>query len=191
MNFNKLFFSTFNFSFLLISILLICCLLLSSCADQGSDNLDFNNLDQGKFDPESFELPSKKSADSVDILVESLSEKGEKILEVDSSNVKKSYQPAKPVSQKNKKAISINIFNYTFIPDMISVDKGDYVVMTVSALDRSYGFALEAFDIDEFVSKDGFVRFEFVVDKSGSFEFDNPVFCATGCQDMVGLLIVD
>ena len=74
-------------------------------------------------------------------------------------------------SQKNK---------WNFNPELIEVDRGDTVKLTVINEDNyDHGFALDAFGISQRMPANSTIHIEFVVTQEGDF----PYYCSVPCGD--------
>ena len=80
---------------------------------------------------------------------------------------------------------------YEFSPNVIKAKRGDHIRLVITALDRSHGFKLEAFHIDQKLTKGQPVTVEFTADQSGTFSFQCSQFCGLGHQKMKGQLTVE
>lgn len=85
--------------------------------------------------------------------------------------------------------ITAQQFNYT--PNIIRVNKGDRVKITLSAEDVMHGFYVEGYGIDlkSWTSKKDSA--EFIADKTGKFHFRCSVTCGAMHPFMIGELIVE
>ncbi|HEY4479435.1 MAG TPA: cupredoxin domain-containing protein [Candidatus Paceibacterota bacterium] len=69
---------------------------------------------------------------------------------------------------------------WRFDPDVIEVDQGDTVKLTViNEDDFDHGIQIDAFGVSKRIPANGTVKAEFVVTKSGEF----PFFCSVPCGD--------
>jgi cytochrome c oxidase subunit II len=80
---------------------------------------------------------------------------------------------------------------WEFLPDTITVNKGDTVHISVKSIDVAHGFALPDFGVNEYLSPGKTVDVEFVADKTGTFTFFCSVQCGSGHSDMSGKLVVE
>jgi cytochrome c oxidase subunit 2 len=88
------------------------------------------------------------------------------------------------------KEIHITAKKFDFIPDAITLKKGEPVVLVVSSEDRKHGFILRAFGIRADVNPGATAQIRFTPDKTGKFTFSCDVFCGEGHEDMTGTIIV-
>lgn len=90
------------------------------------------------------------------------------------------------------KTVTFNVVakRFEFTPSTITVSKGDKVVINISSLDATHGFALSDFGINEEIRQGEMKQITFVADKTGTFEFYCSVYCGTGHPDMKGKLTV-
>ena len=87
--------------------------------------------------------------------------------------------------------IRVTARKYEFSPNEITVKRGDHIRLVITALDRSHGFKLEAFHVDQKLSKGEPVTVEFTADQTGTFPFECSHFCGLGHQKMKGHLTVE
>jgi cytochrome c oxidase subunit 2 len=87
--------------------------------------------------------------------------------------------------------IRVTARKYEFSPNEIKVKRGDHIRLVITALDRDHGFKLEAFHIDQKLSKGEPVTVEFTADQTGTFPFECSHFCGLGHQKMKGQLRVE
>jgi heme/copper-type cytochrome/quinol oxidase subunit 2 len=87
--------------------------------------------------------------------------------------------------------IRVTARKYEFSPNEIKAKKGDHIRLVITALDRSHGFRLEAFHVDQKLPKGEPVTVEFTADQTGTFPFECSHFCGLGHQKMTGHLTVE
>jgi len=87
--------------------------------------------------------------------------------------------------------IRVTARKYEFSPNVINAKRGDHIRLIITALDRSHGFKLEAFHIDQNLPKGEPVTVEFTADQAGTFSFECSHFCGLGHQKMRGRLTVE
>lgn len=99
-------------------------------------------------------------------------------------------------SEGKLRIINMTASQYSFDPNLITVDLGDIVVLRIwSTLDRQsgfsgHGFALTEWYIDEFLPKDTWTTIIFVADKLGEFYFGCQIPCGIEHSDMIGKIII-
>jgi cytochrome c oxidase subunit 2 len=79
---------------------------------------------------------------------------------------------------------------FVFVPNSITVQKGELVRLVITSEDVDHGIAIKEFDVDQIIKAKQTKVVEFTADKEGKFEFFCSVFCGDGHPDMVGELIV-
>ncbi len=99
-------------------------------------------------------------------------------------------QAPAPAEKIDYKVFAVRAFQFGYEPDVLEVDEGDHVMITVTSVDVGHGFALPDFGINSKVPAEESVTFRFVADKQGEFEFFNPVYSGKGWKDMKGKFIV-
>jgi len=107
------------------------------------------------------------------------------------------HQPEEPLKEMQAKAPTEVIKEFTmtakrweFIPEKITVNKGDTVKITVTSIDVAHGFSLGDFGIDKRLEPNIPVTVEFVADKAGTFGFMCNIPCGSGHSSMDGKLVV-
>jgi cytochrome c oxidase subunit 2 len=104
------------------------------------------------------------------------------------ASAKQAAGPEQPAAQEQVIELTLKRFEYS--RKEITVKKGIPVVFEMTAQDRTHGFFLKAFGIDEDVKKGRVTRVRFVPDRVGRFEFHCDVFCGDFHEDMEGFLTV-
>jgi len=93
---------------------------------------------------------------------------------------------AKPIETGIEKSLSIvtRENTWSFEPEIIEVDQGDRVILTITNEDEyDHGFAIDAFGISQRMPAKGTIRVEFVVTKAGTFPYYCSVSCGSGIVD--------
>jgi cytochrome c oxidase subunit 2 len=100
------------------------------------------------------------------------------------------YLAQKPLVGEESE-IRVTARKYEFSPNVIKAKRGDHIRLVITALDRSHGFKLEAFHIDQKLPKGEPVTVQFTADQAGTFPFECSNFCGLGHQKMKGQLTVE
>ena len=87
--------------------------------------------------------------------------------------------------------IKMTAKKYDFVPDTVTVKKGDRVKLVITALDHDHGIEIEAFHINQKLPKGEPVTVEFVAGQAGTFPFRCSQFCGLGHKKMKGKLVVE
>jgi cytochrome c oxidase subunit 2 len=95
-----------------------------------------------------------------------------------------------PKEAPPERIIVVTLKRFEYGPNLITVKKGVPVVLELTALDRTHGFFLKAFGIDEEAKKGKVTRVRFIPDRVGQFEFHCDEFCGDFHDDMSGTLVV-
>jgi cytochrome c oxidase subunit 2 len=93
-------------------------------------------------------------------------------------------------AQPEVKTFEMTAKQWEFIPDTITVSKGDAVRLIINSIDVAHGIAITEFGINERLEPGKVTEVEFVADKTGTFTFYCSVFCGSGHGSMRGTLIV-
>ncbi len=95
-----------------------------------------------------------------------------------------------PLPQGPVQPLSVTMSNYAFSPSNISVKKGSTVQLTVTSVDRTYGFAIPAYNINSKVDAGKSDTITFVADKTGTFPIKDSYVVSGAAYNMVGTLTV-
>jgi cytochrome c oxidase subunit 2 len=88
------------------------------------------------------------------------------------------------------KTFEVKVDKYKFIPDSITVNKGDKVIIKAIAIDKDHGIGIKPFNINKLLPKGEWVTIEFTADKKGKFTIRCTKFCGWKHFWMKGKLIV-
>jgi heme/copper-type cytochrome/quinol oxidase subunit 2 len=80
---------------------------------------------------------------------------------------------------------------FHFEPEVLEVDQGDHVVVSLHSADVKHGFSLKPYGIKATIPKGGeAVVVEFTATKPGSFSFSCSEYCGPRHSSMKGQLVV-
>ena len=88
------------------------------------------------------------------------------------------------------KTFEVKADAYKFIPDTMTVNHGDKVIIKAIAIDKDHGIGIKAFNINKPLPKGKWITIEFAADKRGEFPIYCTVFCGWKHHWMRGKLIV-
>ena len=94
-------------------------------------------------------------------------------------------------TSQQTKEFDIEAKKFEFIPNTITVNQGDKVILHITSTDTKHGIGIPAFDIMQDLNEGETTDIEFIADKTGTFSFICNVFCGTSHSDMKGTLIVE
>ena len=95
-------------------------------------------------------------------------------------------------STGNVKEFTMTAKQWEFVPDTITVNKGDTVKLNIESVDVAHGIAIPEFGVSNKDLVPGkTVNVEFVADKTGTFNFFCNVQCGSGHGGMRGTLLVE
>ena len=80
--------------------------------------------------------------------------------------------------------------DYKFIPETITVNKGDKVIIKAISIDKDHGIYIKKYKINQLMPKDQWVTIEFVADRAGEFTIRCSKYCGWKHFLMTGKLIV-
>jgi len=89
------------------------------------------------------------------------------------------------------KEFSLIAQKFEFVPDTITVSRGDTVRMSIESVDVDHGITISAFGVNEYLESGETTIVEFVANKRGEFPFICSVFCGSGHGQMRGMLVVE
>lgn len=162
-------------TFRLLSLLILTLLAFSSCNKTQDEEV------QGSI---KIENPSEV-IDSITIQTSD----GQTVeVQTDSSDASEPNTSEEPVS--TIKAFNIIARNWSFSPSSITVNEGDTVRITITSVDKTHGFAISEFGVNESIEAGQTKTIEFVASKKGTFKFFCSVPCGDGHVTMTGILIV-
>lgn len=106
-------------------------------------------------------------------------------------------EPSNDIRQENTvkktggtREFTITAFNYGFSPETILVTQGDIVKLKLSSSDIPHGFAIDEYNISEYLDSKSEKTVEFMANKKGTFTYYCDVPCGSGHGSMRGRLIV-
>jgi len=88
------------------------------------------------------------------------------------------------------KEFDLEAYQFGFLPESITVNKGDIVILNLSSRDVNHGIYIADYNVNNMVKKDEPQLIEFVAEKSGEFDILCSVYCGKGHHDMKAKLIV-
>jgi len=86
--------------------------------------------------------------------------------------------------------VELELSQWKFTPDIITVKKGSHVILTLTSKDVDHGIGIAGYDVKQKLSAGATVDVEFDADKTGEFPFYCTVYCGSGHSAMKGKLIV-
>ena len=101
-------------------------------------------------------------------------------------------QPSSDNARLTGKTVELDVEakQWEFTPDTITVNKNDRVILHITSVDVTHGFALDAYDIRESLDPGITVTVDFIANKAGECPFYCSVFCGQGHGQMRGKLVV-
>lgn len=89
------------------------------------------------------------------------------------------------------KEFNMTAKRFEFIPNTITANKNDRVVLHITSIDVEHGFSLATYDIVETLPVGVAKTIKFTATEVGEFNFFCSVFCGSGHGDMRGKLVVN
>jgi heme/copper-type cytochrome/quinol oxidase subunit 2 len=98
--------------------------------------------------------------------------------------------PASP-DAAGERRFDVTATKFHFEPEVLEVDQGDHVVVSLHSTDVKHGFNLKSYGIKATIPKGGeAVVVEFTANKPGSFSFSCSEYCGSRHSSMKGQLVV-
>lgn len=89
------------------------------------------------------------------------------------------------------RVVQISAMQFDFLPDTVTLKKGEPVTVELTSFDRLHGFKVPAFDFRLDARPGETTRVTFTPDKAGRFAWLCDVFCGVDHESMSGLFIVE
>ena len=91
--------------------------------------------------------------------------------------------------------IELKAYQFFWTPDLIVVNQGEKVRLTISTNDVPHGFEIEGYKIPDYdfetkIEKDNPLVIEFTADKKGVWEFLCSIYCGAGHGGMKGIFVI-
>jgi len=87
--------------------------------------------------------------------------------------------------------IKVEARSFAFEPDVLRVNRGDTVVLTVESFDVVHGLYVDGYDVNTPVDPGQSAQVRFVADRPGKFKFRCSISCGTLHPFMIGELVVE
>ena len=87
--------------------------------------------------------------------------------------------------------INMTARQWEFVPDTITVKKGDHVVIHLTSEDVTHGFMIRDYGINTKIEPGQVATVDFIADKEGTFGFRCSVLCGEGHKEQTGTLTVE
>ena len=91
----------------------------------------------------------------------------------------------------NPVTINVQLTQFEFTPNPITVKKGDIVTLNITSVDVPHGFSLPEFGVSVQPAVGETKSVTFTADKAGTFTFTCNVFCGQGHSNMAGQFVVE
>jgi len=88
------------------------------------------------------------------------------------------------------KEFTMTAKQWEFIPDTITVNKGDKVRIVIDTIDVAHGIGIPDFNVAAILEPGKITTVEFIANKTGTFPFICSVYCGTGHGGMRGTVVV-
>jgi cytochrome c oxidase subunit 2 len=96
----------------------------------------------------------------------------------------------KLAEEKSARVVRIHTKKFEFVPNEITLKRGEPVVIELVADDIAMGFRCKSLDLGAEVTPGKPVRLAFTPQAAGKFRFYCDVFCGDGHEDMDGEILV-
>jgi cytochrome c oxidase subunit II len=89
------------------------------------------------------------------------------------------------------KSFDLTAKRFKFEPDVVEVQEGDHVRITLHSEDTTHGFGIKELDVKSKIPKGGApVTVEFEATRAGTYTFACTEYCGSGHKGMKGRLVV-
>jgi cytochrome c oxidase subunit 2 len=99
--------------------------------------------------------------------------------------------PLPKTGNTSTRHITFDVSQFEFAPGRVHVNRGDRVVITLTASDVVHGFYLDGYGLKTRVEPGVSQKIEFVADRAGKFRYRCSVNCGSLHPFMIGELVVD
>ena len=93
-------------------------------------------------------------------------------------------------TRRTERVVHIAAKRFEFVPATVELERGEPVILELSALDRVHGFQCPELALDASIVPGEPTRVRLVPDRAGTFSFHCSVFCGDGHEDMGGEIVV-
>ncbi len=93
-------------------------------------------------------------------------------------------------AQSSEKVVSVVARKFVFLPNRITVRRGEPLVIEFTAPEVTMGFSIPALKLRTDIVPGQVARLRFVPEQEGTFDFLCDIFCGDGHEGMSGQLIV-
>lgn len=93
-------------------------------------------------------------------------------------------------SESGFKEFDVKLSRFSFLPEVIRVEKGDTVRLNLDSVDIVHGLEIDGYGIDVFVPTEEIVTIEFIAIKTGSIRIRCSIPCGSFHPFMIGNIIV-
>ena len=90
----------------------------------------------------------------------------------------------------SERVVRITAKRFTYEPAIVTLVRGEPVILELISLDRSHGFRVPGLNLRAEIPENGSVRVRVVPERAGQFFFACDVFCGSGHDEMEGDIIV-
>jgi len=101
------------------------------------------------------------------------------------------FVPVPGTAKATTRHITIDAARFEFAPERVHVNKGDRIVLTLTASDVVHGFYLDGYGLEQRTVPGVSQQIVFVADKAGKFRYRCAVSCGPLHPFMIGELVVD
>jgi cytochrome c oxidase subunit II len=93
-------------------------------------------------------------------------------------------------SAASERVVQVAARRFSYNPDVIELEAGIPVVIELTSLDRTHGFAVPDLGLRLDVEAGKTSRVRIVPEKVGTFPFHCDIFCGSGHEEMAGRIVV-
>jgi len=99
--------------------------------------------------------------------------------------------PFSNATSSAERSLHIDATQFAFEPGRINVNRGDHVVITLTASDVGHGFYLDGYELEQRVEPGVAQEITFVAERAGKFRYRCAVSCGPLHPFMIGELVVN
>jgi cytochrome c oxidase subunit 2 len=89
-----------------------------------------------------------------------------------------------------ERVVTISAMKFDFVPDKVTLKRGEPVILELSSLDRTHGFTIPELGVRADIPESGSARVRVMPDHVGSFAFRCDLFCGSGHEEMEAVIEV-
>ncbi len=101
------------------------------------------------------------------------------------------YTEASPAPEADVRVVDVEVQNFAFIPNAISLRQGEKVTLKVTSTTGDHSFMAADLGVNVKVSEGQTVYVDIPTEEAGTFSFRCAVPCGSGHMDMTGTIVIE